>query len=85
MALTVRPADGLIHRLLQQNSQATSKPYAEKLASIHVNDQINISQGAREQATAGNNVVDSRQQTQSRLESQLLRLYTHHTYTEDKK
>ena len=85
MALTVRPADGLIHRLLQQNSQAAGKPQEEKTASIRVNDQVNISQHAREQVNIGNGAVDSRQQNQSKLESQLLRLYTHHAYSEDKK
>ena len=83
MALTVRPADGLIHRLLQQNSQATGKPQTDEKGSIRINDQINVSRHAREQANSGNSAVDGRQQNQSKLESQLLRLYTHHGLTED--
>lgn len=85
MALTVRPADGLIHRLLQQNSQAAGKPQAEKTASIRINDQVNISQHAREKSDSENNAVDSRKQNQSKLESQLLRLYTHHNLEKDEK
>jgi len=81
MPLTVRPADGLIHRLLQQNSQPAGKPQAEEPSPVHANDQVSISQHAREQA----GVVDSRQQNQSKLESQLLRLYTHHGFAEGEK
>ncbi|MES0371905.1 MAG: hypothetical protein ABUK11_06455 [Mariprofundaceae bacterium] len=85
MALTVRPADGLIHRLLQQNSQAAGKPQTEKAASIRINDQVNISQHGKEMGSSENSAVDSRQQNQSKLESQLLRLYTQHSSGKDEK
>ncbi|MDX8403836.1 MAG: hypothetical protein R8K54_05465 [Mariprofundaceae bacterium] len=83
MALTVRPADGLIHRLLLQKSQTTDKSQEEKSTSIYM--KVNISQHTREQADAENSAVDSRQQNQSKFESQLLRLYTHHSFTENNK
>ena len=77
MALTVRSADGLIHRLLQQNSHASGKPQTEKTASVRVDEKINILQYSREKSGSENSAVDSRQQNQAKLESQLLRLYTY--------
>jgi len=79
MALTVRPTDGLIHRLLQQNSQGAPKSQDAKSVEIKVVDQVNISSQRRGHLDTGTFLqTESRAHTQSRLESQLLRLYTHH-------
>ncbi len=84
MTLTVRPADGLIHRLLQQNSQASGKSQEAKTAPSRVADHVNISQQARHQADAAPVLEGNQRQNQSKLESQLLRLYAGHSLTGDK-
>jgi len=72
MALTVHPADGLIHRLLQQNSRTpTTKSGVSAEPGVH-RDSINISDEARGQAQ------HTPEPSPSRLENQLLRMYTHH-------
>ena len=71
MAMTLRPTDGLVTRLLQQqtrNSSATTSPASSSTANA---DQVNISAQARSQ-------VQADQFKQQELESQLLRLYNHH-------
>ncbi len=86
MSLIVRPTDGLIHRLLQQNSQSAAKSVEAKPSDIRVDDQVNISRKARHHADAGTlPKTESRAHTQSNLESQLLRLYTHHSSSEEGK
>ncbi len=72
MAMTLRPADGLVSRLLQQ--QTRSHPVAAQNTSAKepISDHVQISNQARQQQPQnGNN-------KQQDLESQLLRLYAHH-------
>jgi len=84
MSLTVRPTDGLINRLLQQNSQTAAKPEEAKPVGIRIADQVNISGKARHHVDTGTlSKTESRAHTQSKLESQLLRLYTHHSPSEE--
>ena len=78
MALTVRPTDGLIQRLLQQNSPSLPKPQETTPAERKIVDQVNISRHAHHPMDAESvSKTESRSQTQSKLESQLLRLYIH--------
>jgi|GEM_PF-2455865 len=49
MALTVRPVDGLIHRLLQNGAPPSLRASGERPAAVR-NDQISISGEARVQA-----------------------------------
>lgn len=78
MAMTLRPADGLVTRLLQQ--QTRSHPVAEQNTSAKepITDQVQISNQARQQQSQSGS---SKQQD---LESQLLRLYAHHNKADTK-
>jgi len=78
MAISVQPVDGLINRLLQQNSRAPSA--AEKAASTPTapsRDQVNISSEALLQRQALSDRVEQQQRRESgkALESHLLSLY----------
>ncbi len=77
MAMTLGPADGLVSRLLQQ--QTRSQPLSTMPASPSTakEDRVSISHQARDHQTqqGANN-------KQLKLESQLLRLYTQHQVNE---
>lgn len=78
MAISVQPVDGLINRLLQQNSRAPSvseRPVASQAARTQ--DEVNISSAALSQHQAMDHKQDQPQQRPSSkaLESHLLSLY----------
>ena len=70
MAMTLRPTDGLVTRLLQQQNRNQSATVSSASSSAKKTDQVSISDQARSQ-------VQSNQFKQKDLESQLLRLYNH--------
>ena len=72
MAMTLRPTDGLVTRLLQQQTRNQSATVSSASSSSKKVDQVSISEQARSQ-------VQSNQFKQKDLESQLLRLYNHNT------
>jgi len=72
MAMPLRPTDGLVSRLLQQQSRGPSNaPATTSASSNNTTDRISISIDARDPESGSNF-------KQQDLESQLLRLYTHH-------
>jgi hypothetical protein len=71
MAMTLRPTDGLVSRLLQQQTRHTSANISPHSSPAIKADQVNISDQARSQ-------VQANPFKQQELESQLLRLYSHH-------
>jgi DNA primase len=79
--MTIRPTDGLVSRLLQQQSRAPKTP-APTSESRKMADHVNISAQAREQGsevpTQKQNSTNTYGQKQEKLESQLLGLYTKH-------
>ncbi len=82
MAMTLRPTDGLVSRLLQQ--QTRSQPASSNAASLSAKktDQINISSQAREQHEQSYQNKQSATIPQTDLEAHLLRLYAHHNTSE---
>ncbi|MDX8384232.1 MAG: hypothetical protein R8M45_09130 [Ghiorsea sp.] len=79
MALTIRPTDGLVHRLLQQQSRSPAASTASAQPKEKASDKVSISGQARQQNNeAPVNSTPSYGYKQQDLESQLLRLYTHH-------
>jgi hypothetical protein len=85
--MTIRPTDGLVSRLLQQQSRAPKTP-APTSESRKTEDHVNISAQAREQ---GREVLPQEQnstntygQKQEKLESQLIGLYAKHEQHESK-
>ncbi|MDX8398032.1 MAG: hypothetical protein R8K49_06905 [Mariprofundaceae bacterium] len=81
MALSIRPTDGLIHRLLQQNSRTAEPPRENSSSTVKVSDQVNISSEARKHtgtstpANAYSSSGYNTTHTQEDLESRLLNLY----------
>jgi len=67
MAISVHPVDGLINRLLQQHSSSASRRENVQSTPPASADRVNISQQAKQ------GVVEP---SPSKLESQLLQLYT---------
>ncbi len=86
MAITVQPVDGLIHRLLQQNSRSEPAPRGGEAIT---RDHVSISSQARAQAApesgealehrAGRSTPEAADERRGRaLESHLLALYRSH-------
>ncbi|MDX8404797.1 MAG: hypothetical protein R8K50_01435 [Mariprofundus sp.] len=76
MALNIQPVDGLIYRLLQQNSKPASSE-ARQPASAGA-DKLNISSQARDQQpmhSVESSLHDSIGNDRRSLESHLLKLY----------
>ena len=79
MALTIRPTDGLVHRLLQQQSRSPAATEQSAQPKEKVADKVSISSQARQQSSEElTNNTSTYGYKQQDLESQLLRLYTHH-------
>jgi len=79
MAMTIRPADALVNRLLQQqrSEPATTKPTTN--ATTTVTDKVSISDAARQNLLASdkpNDTYPSFGYKQQELENQLLKLYS---------
>ncbi len=79
--MTIRPTDGLVTRLLQQQSRPTHASSA-KGEAMRGTDQISISSQAREQNLA--QFSNSYGQKQEQLESKLIGLYAKHARFESK-
>jgi len=80
MALTIRPTDGLVHRLLQQQTRTSQAEDHAVATKGKVADKVNISGQARQQNTEASDKPSTSASygyKQQDLESQLLRLYTH--------
>ncbi|MDQ6989294.1 MAG: hypothetical protein Q9M19_05375 [Mariprofundaceae bacterium] len=77
MAMTIRPTDGLVHRLLQQQTRQSNEtaPKAELKSSLA--DKVNISSQARQEQATLSQQDQSYGYKQRDLESQLLRLSAH--------
>jgi len=72
MAISVQPVDGLIHRLLLQNSRSASVPDKRThQPASQARDQVSISTRARTHHHAGNTTSGH----EKALESHLLKLY----------
>jgi len=80
-AMTIRPTDGLVSRLLQQQSRTPNVP-VQTSESRKTADHVNISTQAREQGGEAQPQKQSDANTygqkQEKLESQLIGLYTKH-------
>ncbi len=70
MAMTLRPTDGLVTRLLQQQTRNQSATASTASSPLKKADQVSISEQARSH-------VQGNQFKQQDLESRLLRLYNH--------
>ena len=71
MAISVHPVDGLINRLLQQNSSSVSRRGSvQQPARPDSADRVEISTQAKQGVA---------EQPASKLESQLLQLYSRHS------
>ena len=78
--MTIRPTDGLVSRLLQQQSRPNHAS-AQASESKKGTDQVNISTQAREQHTgeaSKQTAANAYGQKQEKLESQLIGLYAKH-------
>jgi hypothetical protein len=90
MALSIRPADALIHRLLQQNSKVADvreTPGKTKVPTDHVNISAqakSAEQGSDLKQSYGP-VGYSSQHKQADLEARLLRMYSNSSDMENKK
>ncbi|OIP99914.1 MAG: hypothetical protein AUK35_04630 [Zetaproteobacteria bacterium CG2_30_46_52] len=82
MAMTIRPADALVNRLLQQqrSEPVTTKPTS---SAAPVTDKVSISDAARQNLLASDKPDDKANNTypsfgfkQQELENQLLKLYS---------
>ncbi|WP_038247548.1 hypothetical protein [Ghiorsea bivora] len=85
--MTIRPTDGLVSRLLQQQSRTSNTPTPTS-ESRKTADHVNISAQAREQGSEAQpqkqNGTNTYGQKQEKLESQLIGLYTKHERYESK-
>jgi len=77
MAISVQPVDGLINRLLQQNSRPASAVDRRPGSHMHsTQDQINISTRAQSQHDTVSGVAQQQNKPGGKaLESHLLKLY----------
>jgi len=78
--MTIRPTDGLVSRLLQQQSRTPNAP-TQTGESRKNSDQVNISTQAREQnmgEASKQTAANAYGQKQEKLESQLIGLYAKH-------
>jgi len=80
MAISIQPVDGLINRLLQQNSRSTSVSERRSNHSVsrsqdHSQDQISISAKAETQRQIGHQANRPVSGQEKALESHLLSLY----------
>ena len=82
MAMTLRPTDGLVSRLLQQQTRSQPASYNAANSSAKKADQINISSQARQQQEQGYQHKQTANIPQTDLEAHLLRLYAHHNSKE---
>ncbi|PCI01122.1 MAG: hypothetical protein COB79_04660 [Zetaproteobacteria bacterium] len=78
MAMTLRPTDGLVSRLLQQQTRSQPATFTPASSASNKEDRVSISNQAREHQTQNN------KNEQQALESQLLRLYSQHQTNEPK-
>lgn len=85
--MTIRPTDGLVSRLLQQQSRTPNVP-APSNESRKTSDHVNISTQAREQGVEPQpdkqSSANAHGQKQEKLESQLIGLYAKHARYESK-
>ncbi len=87
MAMTVQPVDGLISRLIQQNSRAGERPGESASRDgargqpprdrVSISSQASSQAGGASQPAGGEGMLVSREGARS-LESHLLRLYREH-------
>ena len=86
MAMTIRPADGLVTRLLQQQTRSTGVTAQEAGRKEKTSDQVSISSQARQQTAevVGNKSQNAFGYKRDKLESQLIGLYTKHEPAEPK-
>jgi len=85
MAATIRPTDGLVSRLLQQQTRAPVATQSTE-SKPQPTDQVNISHQARQHSSdheIKQNPVNLYGYKQEKLESQLIRLHQQHTESED--
>ncbi|MDQ6980827.1 MAG: hypothetical protein Q9M46_05065 [Ghiorsea sp.] len=79
--MMIRPTDGLVSRLLQQQSRTPNVP-VQTNESRKTADHVNISTQAREHSNEAQpqkqNNANTYGQKQEKLESQLIGLYTKH-------
>ena len=76
MAISIQPVDGLINRLLQQNSRSTSVSERRSNHSVsRSQDQISISAKAETQRQSGHQANRPVSGQEKALESHLLSLY----------
>ena len=90
MALSIRPADALIHRLLQQNSKGTNvreAPSKAKLPTDHVNisAQAKLAEQSSELKQNYAPTGYNSQHKQADLEARLLRMYSNSNDMDTKK
>ncbi|MDX8387153.1 MAG: hypothetical protein R8M46_01275 [Ghiorsea sp.] len=81
MAMTIRPTDGLVTRLLQQQTRQTSSPAQDNGPKSNTGDQVSISTQARqegEKAEVSRQLTNAYGYKQEKLESQLIGLYSQH-------
>jgi len=90
MALSIRPADALIHRLLQQNSKVNDVRETPSKTKVPT-DHVNISAQAKSAEQSGDlkqsygPVGYNSQYKQADLEARLLRMYSNASDIENKK
>jgi hypothetical protein len=90
MALSIRPADALIHRLLQQNSKVNNVREAPSKTKVPT-DHVNISAQAKSAEQSGDlkqsygPVGYNSQYKQADLEARLLRMHSNSSDMENKK
>ncbi len=77
MPMTVQPVDGLISRLIQQNSRAGERP-GDNAPRDAARDRVNISPQARDSSQAAGEATQVSRSGARSLESHLLRLYREH-------
>lgn len=87
MSMTISPMDGLVTRLLQQQTRHSSAPVQDGEPKGKSTDQVSISPQARQQgdgAEKNQGPINAFGYKQEQLESQLINLYTQHAKTEPK-
>jgi len=76
MAVSIQPVDGLIHRLLQQNSKPSTISESGQAAGKPHDDRVTLSKGAQDSSVATQVQEQPQQKPGERaLESHLLNLY----------
>jgi len=75
MPISVQPVDGLIHRLLQQNSKPVSSGHMQAGSSGSGHDRISISSHAQTQQSTQSHPNVHNKPGEKALESHLLNLY----------